>query len=299
MEQELAAQRSAVFQIAARLAEARKLYKQGVALLEQNQYNEGGDCVIEAAQMGDSMAQDHLGYLFEQGFFGEPDFSTAVEWYSKSADQCLPNGQFHLGACYQLGNGVEQNWEEAARLFELASKTGHPEATECLQMLRDMGVEPGPPPAPAPKPPATPAPPPVVVVAREPEPEPEPEPMAVEAPPERPKRAEQQQIIEEMPELPADLDDPSVTDAVAAYQAYALGNDAMAQLKLGIAYYRGRSAPADAKLACFWVMRSMFAGSQQAAQYLKYCVQRVPPADQGKLQSTIFMWAPGQPVPQL
>jgi TPR repeat protein len=115
----------------------------------------------------------------------------------------------------------------------------------------------------------------------------------------QPKRAEEHAIVEEMPEVPSDLDDPSVADAVAAYQAHALGNDAVAQLKLGIAYYRGRSAPADAKLACFWIMRSMFAGSQQAAQYLKYCVQRVPPADQGKLQSTIFMWAPGQPVPQL
>ena len=148
--------------------------------------------------------------------------------------------------------GVEQDWEEAARLFELAAKTGHTEAVECLQMLRDMGVEPGPPPAPKP---TAPAPPPVVVVKHEPPPPPEP---ALEPR----KRTVDQPVIEDMPALPSDLDDASVTDAVAAYQAQALQNDATAQLKLGIAYYHGRSAPADAKLACFWVMRSMFAGSQ-------------------------------------
>jgi hypothetical protein len=139
VEQDLVQQRTAVFQMAARLAEARKIYQQGVAHLEKNEYPQGGEYIVRAAEMGEAAAQDHLGYLYEQGFFGESDFARAVQWYRKAADQLFPNGQFHLGACYQLGNGVEQNWQEAARWFGLAAKMGHPEAAECLQMLRDMG----------------------------------------------------------------------------------------------------------------------------------------------------------------
>jgi hypothetical protein len=70
-------------------------------------------------------------------------------------------------------------------------------------------------------------------------------------------------------------------------------------LKLGLAYHKGRSAPADPKLAFFWVMRSMLGGSYQAAQFLQYCTQAVPPEEHGKLQTAMFMWAPGQPVPEL
>jgi TPR repeat protein len=105
--------------------------------------------------------------------------------------------------------------------------------------------------------------------------------------------------LEPMPELSAEFDDPSVPDAAAAYQTQAMQNDPTAQLKLGLAYHVGRSVAANPKLACFWVMRSMLAGSYQAAQYLRYCLQVVPPEEHEKLQTTIFMWVPGQPVPPL
>lgn len=227
MSPELQQQRTAVLEVAARLTEARKLFAEGVALLEQENYEPAAELIMRAAEMGDSAAQCQLGFLYENGFFGNPNDDEAVRWYRRSAEQCLPNGQFRLAACYQLGKGVEQDYPEAARLFSLAARRGHADAAEALQMLRDMGVEEAPePPAKAPAPP----PPPPKAEA----------PVAPPAPP-------------PMPDLPPDLDDPAVTDAVAAYQAQALQNNASAQLKLGLAYHVGRSAPKDPKLACFWV----------------------------------------------
>jgi hypothetical protein len=46
-------------------------------------------------------------------------------------------------------------------------------------------------------------------------------------------------------------------------------------------------------------MRSMLAGDYNAAQYLQYCTRAVPPGEHGDMQGKIFMWVPGQPVPQL
>lgn len=42
--------------------------------------------------------------------------------------------------------------------------------------------------------------------------------------------------------LPAELDDPAVTDAVTSYQAQVIQNHAPAQLKLGLDYHVGRNA---------------------------------------------------------
>jgi len=299
---DLEIQREVVMEMAARLTEARKLYQEGVELLQQEDYPQAGDCISRAAQLGDATAQCHLGFLYENGFFGDPNDQEAVYWYRKAADQCLANGQFRLGACYQLGKGVEQDWEEAARLFELAAKLGHTDAAHCLADLREMGVTPAVSPKEAP---------PRGAAVKEAVPEPEPKDDEQDGPEfwvHSPEPEARQEVKSEpvarpqpppMPELPPILDDPAVTDAIAAYQALALQNDTQAQLKLGLAYYLGRSAPADAKLACFWVMRSMLAGDYQAAQYLQYCVHALPPEEQDAVQTKTFMWMPGQPVPQL
>jgi TPR repeat protein len=132
----LSQQGEEVLRIAARLTEAKRLYGEGLKLLGQGRYPQAGECISGAAEMGDSTAQCQLGYLYENGFFGAPNAGEAVRWYRKSADQCLPQGQFRLGACYQSGKGVEQDRDEAARLFDLAARRGHAEAAECLQMLR-------------------------------------------------------------------------------------------------------------------------------------------------------------------
>jgi hypothetical protein len=120
-----------------------------------------------------------------------------------------------------------------------------------------------------------------------------------EAAAQKPKPVDEPTPVEEMPELPPELDDPSVSDAVEAYEALAMKNNGAAQFKLGLAYYKGRSVPANPKLACFWVMRALLAGTTSASPYLKYCTQRVPVGEHGKLQSAIFAWVPGQPVPKL
>jgi hypothetical protein len=101
-----------------------------------------------------------------------------------------------------------------------------------------------------------------------------------------------------MPDLPPELNEP-VTDAIAAYLAQAMQNHAPSQLRLGLAYHLGRNAPLNPQLACFWVMRAMLAGDYDAAKYLPYCTRTLPAEQHGPLQSKIFRWAPGQPVPEL
>jgi TPR repeat protein len=128
--------------MAARLTEARKLYKQGLELLPREDHRQVGLRILRAAQLGDSSAQCHLGFLYEHGFFGLANDQEALKWYREAAHQYLPQGLFRLGTCYRQGKGVRRDWEEAARLFTLAAKMGHADAARCLADLREMGVIP-------------------------------------------------------------------------------------------------------------------------------------------------------------
>jgi TPR repeat protein len=41
------------------------------------------------------------------------DYAEAVRWYRKAADQSLAEAQFNLGAAYETGHGVGQDYAEA------------------------------------------------------------------------------------------------------------------------------------------------------------------------------------------
>jgi hypothetical protein len=45
----------------------------------------------------------------------------AVQWYQKSAEGGYAAAQHHMGLCHAKGDGVEQNWTQAARWFGLAA----------------------------------------------------------------------------------------------------------------------------------------------------------------------------------
>jgi enhanced entry protein EnhC len=56
------------------------------------------------AEKGDATAQMKLGYIYDEGLLGEQNRQLASEWYTKSAQQGHPIGQFLLAKLYQQGD---------------------------------------------------------------------------------------------------------------------------------------------------------------------------------------------------
>jgi hypothetical protein len=77
----------------------------------------------KAAEQGDSLAQNNLGFCYHLGNGVEKDDAEAVKWFRKAAEQGYAGGQKNLGASYHDGNGVEKDYAEAYAWFNLASKT--------------------------------------------------------------------------------------------------------------------------------------------------------------------------------
>jgi len=77
---------------------------------------------LARAESGDANAQSWLGAGYEQGWFGKPDVKEAFKWLSRAAAQGNPDAQFILGQMYETGEGVWQNYAQAANWYRLAAE---------------------------------------------------------------------------------------------------------------------------------------------------------------------------------
>lgn len=89
-----------------------------------------------AAEKGFSRAQANLAAIYLQGDEGTPvDYDEAHKWFAAAAVQNLAVAQYNLGLMYELGLGVEKNEARALGWYNLAAKSGQPEAIERLSQL--------------------------------------------------------------------------------------------------------------------------------------------------------------------
>lgn len=64
------------------------------------------------------------------------DPQKALDFMEKSAEQGHDDAQYRLGLWYAFGRNAAKNSKESLRLFQLAAKQGHTEATELLALMK-------------------------------------------------------------------------------------------------------------------------------------------------------------------
>ncbi len=69
----------------------------------------------------------------------EQDYAEAAKWYRKAAEQGVGEAQFNLGGCYYKGQGVEQDYKEAVKWFSKAADQGVAEAQHSLGICYENG----------------------------------------------------------------------------------------------------------------------------------------------------------------
>jgi len=95
-------------------------------------YSEALKWFQKAADQNYALGQSELGYMHEQGHGTAVNFDEAVKCYRKAAEQGLPMGQNNFGAMYDQGRGLQQNPAEAAKWFRKAAEQGLPVAQRNL-----------------------------------------------------------------------------------------------------------------------------------------------------------------------
>jgi len=95
------------------------------------------------AERGDPAAQYLIGFKYVRGDGVQQNWTEAAKWLRASSDQGHPDAQWSLATLYELGFGVSQNYEEAFRLYRLAAAQGVVEAETNLGLyyLEGLGTK--------------------------------------------------------------------------------------------------------------------------------------------------------------
>ena len=111
-------------------------------LLADNSHKDLDLVTLKAAQDGAPWAQIWVGVHFSRYCkkSGSRDYSEAVRWFRRAAEQGEPIRYYRLGLCYLLSQGVQGNLCEATKWLGMAvkhAKTAHeernPKGTALLQ----------------------------------------------------------------------------------------------------------------------------------------------------------------------
>jgi hypothetical protein len=62
------------------------------------------------------------------------DLATAVEWFTKAAEQGYAPAQNSLGFCYEYGDGVEKDLKKAVEWYTKAAEQGDARAQNNLAL---------------------------------------------------------------------------------------------------------------------------------------------------------------------
>jgi hypothetical protein len=93
----------------------------------------------KAAEQGEVMAQNRLGFCYISGKGVSKDAVEAVNWFRQAAEQHFDGAQYNLGCCYLNGQGVVKDEVEAVKWFRKAAEQNHAQAQSTLTALYENG----------------------------------------------------------------------------------------------------------------------------------------------------------------
>ena len=91
------------------------------------------------AENDNASAQYNLGVLYARGQGVPQDFTEAAKWYQKAAEQGLAEAQYNLGVRYDRGQEVQQDFTEAAKWYQSAAEQGEAKSQYNLGVLYSNG----------------------------------------------------------------------------------------------------------------------------------------------------------------
>ena len=94
---------------------------------------------LEAANCGHAGAQFKLGVMYINGQGVKQDFQEAAKWSRQAADQGYAKAQFNLGFIYEKGQGVKQDLKEAVKWYRRAAHQGLEQAQFNLGFMHESG----------------------------------------------------------------------------------------------------------------------------------------------------------------
>ncbi len=94
------------------------------------------DAAEKGAKKGNPFEQFNLGLMYYKGRGTAQDYTKAVNWWRRAAEQGFTEALNNLGMAYGNGDGVEQDYVQAHKWFDLAASR-HPPGRKRRNSERD------------------------------------------------------------------------------------------------------------------------------------------------------------------
>lgn len=102
----------------------RQIYDKGMEYNSKGDYHEAMQQFRKAADQGYAPAQHEIGRMYHVGNGVTQNFTEAAVWYRKAVKQDYGRSQNNLGILYESGDGVSKDDKEAASLYRKAADQG-------------------------------------------------------------------------------------------------------------------------------------------------------------------------------
>ena len=89
------------------------------------------------AEQGDADARFELGWLYQTGQGVTQDFNEAAKWYLMSVAQGHVGAQYNLGGLYLMGRGVTQDYVYAHMWLNIAASNGNGAARQNRDLVAE------------------------------------------------------------------------------------------------------------------------------------------------------------------
>ena len=90
------------------------------------------------AEQGDANSQYQLGRMYDRGQGVAQNYAEAAIWYLKAAEQGYAQAQTNLGILYQNGRGIAQDYGEALKWYRKAADQGDTDAQRKVERLHKL-----------------------------------------------------------------------------------------------------------------------------------------------------------------
>ena len=104
----------------------------GQRYARQKNYTEAVKWYRKAAEQGNKEAQSFVGQCYVLGLGVKKDYKQAIYWFRKAAEQGDKDVQYILGHCYYTGDGVKKDYKQAVYWFRKAAEQGVARAQSVL-----------------------------------------------------------------------------------------------------------------------------------------------------------------------
>ena len=115
-------------------ASARADFNDGVVAMMTGHYDQALETFVPLAEVSDhAYAQYFLARMYADGQGVDQDFERAAKWYRKAAEKGVGDAQFRLGRLYETGEGVPGDMEYAFGWYSVAAHLGNAKGAEALK----------------------------------------------------------------------------------------------------------------------------------------------------------------------